>query len=179
MDSDKQIQVFRTNNNLPAIKTAQELASVRLDEGNNPRYGNMPAQIRRTWLTGKVIELNMIKHIRPDEDMLAYDITALDEYMMDDPIIRDLTQAEIGRAFRLGIKGDFGEYFGLTADALFGFLEGFLRTPEKREAARLVRVAKGLEKPRNPGAVDYLKAVDENRAKVWAERMKEWKKENR
>lgn len=177
MESDKQIQVFQTNNNLPAVVTAQDIASARLNEDMNPRYGNMPAGVRRTWLTGKVIELNMIKHIRPDEDMLAYDITALDEYIMEDALIRDFTQAEISRAFRLGIKGDFGEYFGLTADSLFGFLEGFLRTPEKREAARLVRVAKGLEKPRSGGAVDYLKSVDANRAKVWADRMQEWKKE--
>lgn len=177
MDSDKQIQVFQTNNNLPAVRTAEDLASVRLNEERFPHYGNMPMQVRRAWLTGKVIELNMIKHIRPDEDMLVYDIAALDEYIMDDPIIRDLTQVEISRAFRLGIKGDFGEYYGLTADALFGFLEGFIRTPEKKESARLVRVARGLEKPKSEGALDYLKSVNENREKVWAERMQEWKKE--
>lgn len=177
--TNNQIQVFQTNNDLPVLRTAEDIAGIRLSPDKHPRYGMMPAGVRRAWLTEEVIMINMIKHIRPDADMLSYDIVALDGYIMDDIVARDLTQAEIDRAFRLGIKGDFGEYYGLTADSFFGFIDGFMRTPEKRESARLVRIAKGVEKPKGVGAVDYLKAVDANRAKVWAERMQEWKKEGK
>lgn len=175
--TSNQIQVFQTNNNLPAIRTAEEIAGVRLAPLKHPHYGDMPVDVRRAWLAQEVVKINMVKHIRPDADMLSYDVTALDDYMMENMVTRDLTQAEIDRAFLLGIRGDFGEYYGLTADSLYGFIDGYIHTPEKREAARLVRIAKGIEKPQSDGAVDYLRKVREHNAMVLEERMKQWQKE--
>lgn len=179
MNNKNQIQVFQTNNELPSVKDVKTLASVRMDERNNPRYGKVPSGVRRMWLNSELVKLNMIKHIKPDPNMLQIDVVTLDEYIMENDYAKDLTQAEIVHAFRRGLKGDFGEYYGLTADALYGFLEGFLATPEKKEAARLVRIAKGIEKPESEGAVDYLKAVREHTAKVWADRMKQWAEEEK
>ena len=171
------IQVTRTSNNLPALNTPDGLYAIRMDEVNHPRYCNLPDGIRHEWLSGEILTMNMLKHQRPDEQMLDLDTVALDQFIMDEPFMRDLTQAEIDYAFRKGMRGSYGEYYGLTAESLFGFLEAFLDSPEKKESARLVRVARGLEKPKSKGAVDYLRAVDANRARGWAERMKEWQKE--
>ncbi len=165
------------SNSLPSVREPNTLASIRLDERRHPHYATIPLNARRQWLSAEIVKLNMLKHQRPDPDILELDTVALDEYIMADTLVRDLTQAEIDFAFRSGLKGDYGEYYGLTADSMFGFLEGFLHTPEKKEAARLVRIAKGLEKPKSEGAVDYLKAVDAHKAEVWAERMKEWQKD--
>lgn len=175
--TNNQIQAFRKNSDLPVLRTAEEIAGVRLAPLRHPHYGSMPPEVRRAWLAEEIIKINMVKHIRPDKEMLSYDVTALDQYIMDDMVASDLTQAEIDRAFFLGIKGDYGDYYGLTADSLFGFLAGYIHSPEKREAARIVRIAKGIEKPESPGAVDYLLKVQEHNARVLKERMKQWQKE--
>lgn len=177
MATNNQIQVFRTNNSLPSLRTAEDIAGVRLAPNKHPHYGDMPTDVRKAWLMQELVKINMVKHQRPDADMLTFDVTALDEYIMDNMVARDLTQAEIDRAFLLGIRGDFGEYYGLTADSLYGFIDGYIHTPEKREAARLVRIAKGIEKPKSEGAVDYLRRVQEHNARVLAERMKQWENE--
>lgn len=170
------IQTLQTSSSGAVIGPPSSLAALRMDEANHPHYGKIPTVPRRKWLTSQLTKLIMLKHQRPDPDMLQLDVVALDEYIMEDEFARDLTLDEIDYAFRHGLKGDYGEYYGLTADSLFGFLKGFMNTPEKLEAARIIREAREKKK-RSEGAVDYVRKVAEHKAQVWAERMKEWQKE--
>ena len=173
----EKLQTRKSNNAVSPFREPHTLAAIRLDESRYPHYGKLPIVARRQWLTGEITKLNMLKHQRPDPNILELDVVALDEYIMEDALVSDLTQTEMDHAFRMGLKGDYGDYYGLTADALFGFLEGYLNTPEKKEATRLVRIAKGIDKPKSEGAVDYIKKVVNHKAEVWAERLKEWEKD--
>ncbi len=63
-----------------------------------------------------------------------------------------LTLAEIESAFKMGIRGEFGEYFGLCAKTYHKFLKGYMTHPEKIRANTeyleyVSRVFKTTDKP--------------------------------
>lgn len=158
-----------------SLKYPVNIMQVRLNPQER-RYREIQIGERHGWLKGQLTKLTLLSHQRPDPEMMSLDIVALDEFIMDERFAAELTLPEIAWAFMRGIRGQYGEFYGLTAASLYGFIDGYLASPEKQESARLVRIAKGVEKPKNAGAVDYLKAVDQHRAEVWAERLKDMNK---
>ena len=138
---DNQAIQTQTNNSnrLPALKDAAALALVRMDEKNYPRYRNIPLRDRGKFLAGQIQYLASIMRIKDfDQREPILMAQALDEMMGEDRDMMDLTLPEIADAFKSGVFGLYGEFYGLTAPNLFGFLNSFLESEKKREAAGIV-----------------------------------------
>lgn len=65
---------------------------------------------------------------------VAIDCNFADQMIMDDEGIQCLKQVEMQEAFRRGIAKEYGEFYGITASSLVGFLRAF-KTCEKRKKA--------------------------------------------
>ena len=127
-----------TNSSMPAIPDAESLAAVRMDS-SVPHYQDLAKGERITWLKGQILSLNMIRHQMVEDWQVEFDATALDEFIMDDHFASDYTLPEIKDAFKRGLMGDYGEYFGLTAESLYGFIRGYFMSAKKRKATEIVR----------------------------------------
>ena len=145
---DAAMQIFQTSND---ISTPEKLAMLISNEGI-AKYKDIPESVRRTWIGMQIYALCLILHYQAPTPMeVSVDAAFADQLIMDDEGARALTQAEMQEAFRKGIGGDYGEFFGgqapgghnviaglfdgiksLNKDSrLFGFLKGF-RASEKR-----------------------------------------------
>lgn len=143
METNKEIQVRTSSNNLPAIPTPQSLAQIRLDEANFPHYKNIRQEVRWEWMAKQVIYLAQIARIRDfDGKTSILMATALDEMMLQHKDIAELTLPEISDAFKSGVFGLYGEFYGLSAPNLYGFLCGFLDSSKKKEATEMVSKSK-------------------------------------
>ena len=85
------------------------------------------------------------------------DLKAAYKTIMDDHFAMDYTFSEIKDAFKRGLMGDYGDYFGLTAESLYGFIRGYFMSEKKRTATKLVREA--LEGRKEPKGEFYLEKV--------------------
>ena len=133
------IQKFQRNSeSLPSVPTANDVARVRLDD-NYPKYREVPLGERLFWLSKTVASVHTLAKV----DISGRDSTryaaALDSMMMDNQYMADLTQPEIVDAFRSGLFGAYGEYYGLSAISMYKFLDGYINSEKKREAAGIVR----------------------------------------
>lgn len=136
---NKAIQLQTSNNNLPAIDSAATLAVIRMDEEKYPHYRNIPQLERMKLVAGEIQFLASIMRIKDfDKREPVLMATALDDMMREDKDMMELTMAEISVAFKNGVFGLYGEFFGLTAPNLFGFLNSFLESSLKREATDMV-----------------------------------------
>lgn len=133
------MQLQTSNDNTPAIATAQALAEIRLDEARYPHYRNIAQPARMKWLAGQIQFLASIARIRDFEArepvMMA---SMLDEMITKDSDMRELTLPELADAFKNGVFGIYGEFFGLTAPNLFGFINSFLDSQKKKDASAIV-----------------------------------------
>ena len=139
MDSSNKIQLQTSNDNIPAIATPQALAEIRLDERRYPHYRNISVRDRVAWLANQVKYLASVARIRdfdPRESILT--ATAIDEMVCTDSDMMELTLPEMADAFKSGVFGKYGEFFGLSAPNLYGFLNSFLDSQKKKEASALV-----------------------------------------
>lgn len=136
MERNKSIAL--TSSSLPAIPDAESLAALRLDK-SVPHYKDVDRARRITWLKEQIITLNMIRHQMTEDWQVEFDANALDEFIMDDHFASDYTFPEIRDAFKRGLMGDYGEFFGLTAESLYGFLRGYFMSEKKRKATEIVR----------------------------------------
>ena len=50
---------------------------------------------------------------------------------------KDLTIEELKEAFKMGIRGEFGDYFGLCAATYYKFIKSYYERPERAEAMRV------------------------------------------
>lgn len=50
---------------------------------------------------------------------------------------KDLTLEELKEAFKMGVRGEFGEYFGLCASTYYKFIKSYFERPERAESMRL------------------------------------------
>lgn len=125
---------------MPAIPDAESLAAVRMDS-SVPHYRDLAKGERITWLKGQILSLNMIRHQMVEDWQVEFDATALDEFIMDDHFASDYTLPEIKDAFKRGLMGDYGDYYGLTAESLYGFIKGYFMSEKKRKATEIVRQA--------------------------------------
>lgn len=124
------------------IATAMQLADLRsatLADGRHayPRYKEGSDAQRLSWLNKQIFGLAMIAHVNIDPATIKVDITTLDENIMANSYLNDLTLVEMQEAFRNGIFREYGEYYGLTSVSLYGFLKGFLRSEKKAAASAI------------------------------------------
>ena len=152
-----------TSSNVPAIPDAKTLASVRMDK-SIPHYKDLDQAQRVKWLKGQIMSLNMIRHQMAEDWQVEFDAQALDEFIMDDHFASDYTFSEIKDSFKRGLMGDYGEYYGLTAESLYGFIRGYFMSEKKRTATKLVREA--LEGPKEPLGEFYLEKVRYHQAQL-------------
>ena len=69
---------------------------------------------------------------------MTIDTDMLDASMIDDPVIANLTSVEIQDAFRAGVTGSYGEFYGISPKTLLGFLKSYITSEKKLEAHRLI-----------------------------------------
>lgn len=144
MEQTKAIQL--TSNSLTAIPDADALAALRLDK-SVPHYKAIPVGDRLVWLKERILTLGMIKHQVAESWQVEFDAKVLDEFIMDDYFASDYTLAEIWDAFKRGLMGDYGEYYGLTAESLYGFIRGYFMSDKKRKATEIVKKALKGDEP--------------------------------
>lgn len=121
-------------------------------------------------MSGEIITLNMIRHQKVESQQVEFDAYALDGFIMDDHYASDYTLPEIKDAFKRGMMGDYGDYYGLTAESLFGFLRGYLVSPKKREATEIVR--KSLRKDNDRGKGEFYLEKVRRHAEMIANKMR-------
>lgn len=129
-EQETALQIVRTSNR---IATAEQLAAVMQAE---PRFYALETGSRVAWLGQQIIALNYMVHSQrtPNEYDLFIESSTLDQAIMEDEGLRGLTQVEMQEAFRRGISREYGDFYGITAPSLIGFLRAF-RTCDKRMKA--------------------------------------------
>ena len=65
--------------------------------------------------------------------------------MTDDPVISNLTSVEIQEAFRAGVTGVYGDFYGITPKSLLGFLKSYVSSEKKLDAHRLITMRREKE----------------------------------
>lgn len=138
------IQIIQNTSN---VATAEGIAALRANP-SVPRYREIPEARRVQWLGQTMAQMYEIRHQEYDMKQILMDAATLDEKIMDDSILSDLTQPEIIKAFKKGVFGDFGDFFGVTAISCYGFLRKFLQTPEKQAAIKMARGEYGAQRDR-------------------------------
>ena len=118
---------LRTSSNIPIV-SVRSLLDIRKSA---PRYKDVDAAERQAWLMEKIVYCNALNHTKPDPTFIKVDTAALDEAMMKDAKIADLTAPEISFAMFHGTMGEYGEYYGLTARTFMGFFREFFKTDIK------------------------------------------------
>lgn len=168
-----------TRDGLPSLATPEDIAALRMDPAH-PRWKEIPQNVRRRWLAQTIYTLMFTMKGKEDsEGQSGLIASVLDTEMTQDMYMSELTTAEIIQAFRDGMFGKYGEYYGINASSLHQFLWGYLQTPEKREAARLIRIRKGIEKDPTEGKEWIIRKYAESMARAQREREEEEKKEDK
>lgn len=117
-----------TSNNEAPIVSVRSLMDIRK---THPRYKDIDPETRKAWLMEKIVYCNALNHTKPDANFIKVDTAALDEAMMRDKNIADLTAPEISFAMFHGTMGEYGEYYGLTPRTFIGFFREFFKTDVK------------------------------------------------
>lgn len=125
------------------IATAEDLARIRLETDKDgrrvhPRYGDGRDEQRLSWLNRQFLGLALIAHQTVDPATIRVDLLTLDREIMEHSVLRELTLVEMQEAFRRGIFKEYGDYYGLTAVSLAGFLKGFARSEKKVAASSII-----------------------------------------
>ena len=127
------LDILRTSS---SIATAEQLAAL-INNPNVPKFCQLSEGTRRRWLGQQINGLNYMAHspkITSEID-LTIEASMLDQAIMGDGNIKWLTQVEMQDAFRRGVTREYGDYFGITAASLTGFLRSFM-SGEKRKRAK-------------------------------------------
>lgn len=127
--------MVRTNNR---VGTAELLAAHLLDPRAR-RYREGEDERRKQWLFRQIGACYFIAHQKqPSWDAMTIDTDMLDASMMEDPVIANLTSVEIQDAFRAGVTGVYGEFYGISPKTLLGFLKSYIASEKKLDAHRLI-----------------------------------------
>ena len=152
------MQIFRTNND---ISSPEKLACVISDTAI-ARYKEIPEAPRKLWLGSQIYALCMILHYQPPAALdVEIDSSFADQMIMEDETLRALKQVEMQEAFRRGISGEYGEFYGITASTLLRFLNGY-RQSEKRAKAVAILHRQAQEEAKRKDAM-FWKAIHEAR----------------
>lgn len=140
MDSNNKIQLRTNSNELPSLNTPESIAEVRLNERMYPRYCNLGARQRQLFLSDQIQRLVAVTRIRDiNGEEVINQASALDEMIMKNEAISGLTMVEMAEAFKSGVFGLYGEFYGLSAPNLYGFLRSYLESELKQDATAMVR----------------------------------------
>lgn len=127
--------MVRTNNR---VGTAELLAAHLLDPKVR-RYREGEEDKRKQWLFRQIGACYFIAHQKqPSWETMTIDTDMLDASMFGDPVISNLTSVEIQDAFRAGVTGVYGEFYGISPKTLLGFLKSYVSSEKKLEAHRLI-----------------------------------------
>ena len=127
------------------VSTVELLAQHLLDPMAR-RYKQGEPEKRREWLYQQIGACYFLAHQKlPSWDALTIDTDVLDASMIDDPVIANLTSIEIQSAFRAGVTGMYGEFYGITPKTLLGFLKSYIESDKKIEAHRLIAMRREKE----------------------------------
>lgn len=125
----------RTNNRVGSV----EMLAAHLLSPNARRYRQGDEKRRKQWLFRQIGACYFIAHQKqPSWDAMTIDTDMLDASMMDDPVISNLTSVEIQDAFRSGVTGVYGDFYGISPKSLLGFLKSYVASDKKIEAHRLI-----------------------------------------
>ena len=139
-NSNNKIQLRTNSNELPSLNTPEAIAEVRLNERKYPRYCNIGARERQHFISRQLHVLATLARIRQFEgDEIVQQSIALDEMIMKNEAISGLATPEMAEAFKSGVFGLYGEFYGLSAPNLYGFLRSYLESEKKQAATALVR----------------------------------------
>lgn len=143
MDMDKQLTPWTSSSLVVKVDTAETLAQIRLDPVKYPHYKDIAQGARIKWVAGHAFSFAEILRLRDfDVDASVLLATALDEMIMEDTYMADLTLPEIRDALKDGVFGNYGEFHGLTAPNVYRFLREFLESEKKQKSAEIVRKTK-------------------------------------
>ena len=135
-------KIVRTNNK---IGNAEMLAAHLLSP-NARRYRQGEEGKRKEWLYQQMGACYFLNHQKlPSWDMMTIDTDVLDASMIDDPVISNLTSVEIQDAFRSGVTGAYGDYYGISPKSLLGFLKSYIASEKKIDAHRLISMRREKE----------------------------------
>ena len=152
--------MVRTNN---SVGTADKLAEHLLDPRAR-RYRQGEVEKRKKWLYLQIEACYFIAHQKqPAWDAMTIDTDMLDASMMDDPVVSNLTSVEIQDAFRAGVTGMYGEFYGISPKSLMGFLKSYIASEKKLEAHRLL--ARQQEKENKEANERLWKEIQAQKAK--------------
>ena len=127
--------MVQTNNK---VGTVEKLAAHLLSP-NVRRYRQGDEGKRKQWLFRQIGACYFIAHQKqPSWESITIDTDMLDASMMDDSVISNLTSVEIQDAFRAGVTGMYGEFYGISPKTLLGFLKSYIASEKKIEAHRLI-----------------------------------------
>ena len=127
--------MVRTNSK---VGTAEMLAEHLLSPRAR-RYRQGEEDKRKRWLYRQMGACYFIAHQKlPSWDAMTIDTDMLDASMIDDPVISNLTSVEIQDAFRAGVTGAYGDFYGISPKSLLGFLKAYVASDKKIEAHRLI-----------------------------------------
>lgn len=125
------MQIFQTSNE---ISTPEKLVAL-IDNPGIARYKDIPEEQRRMWIGSQIYALCYILHYQaPSDKDVFFESGFADNMIMDDEGLSCLKQVEMHEAFRRGIAKEYGEFYGITAVSIVGFLKGY-RTSSKRQEA--------------------------------------------
>ena len=145
--------MVRTNSK---IGTA-ELLAAHLLSPTARRYRQGEDGKRQQWLYRQIGACYLLAHSKmPAWDLMTIDTDMLDASMLEDPVIANLTSVEIQDAFRAGVTGVYGEFYGISPKTLLGFLKSYVASEKKLEAHRLITQRQ-------------VKADKEANERLWAE----------
>jgi len=114
------------------------------------RYKDGDEEQRMAWLGEQFFGLSAITHTALTATSVALDVASLDQEIMRNSILREMTLVEMQEAFRNGVFKEYGDYYGLTAVSMFGFLKGYCRADKKQSASVIInRHNVKLEQERN------------------------------
>lgn len=158
-EQETALQIVRTSNR---IATPEQLAIVMKTE---PRFYSIPPGVRLDWLGQQIITLHYMVHSQkiPSDFDLVIESSLLDQTIMEDEGLRGLTQVEMQEAFRRGISREYGDFYGITAPSLVGFLKGF-RTCEKRMKAIALMYSQEEKEQREKDAKFYKELTEHYKA---------------
>ena len=125
------MQIFQTSSD---ISTPEKLALV-ISDPEIAKYRDIPEGIRKKWIGMQIYALCLILHYQePNAVDVRVDAAFADKMIMENDGLKALTQVEMQEAFRMGIAKEYGEFYGITASSLVGFLKGFRSSAKRQEA---------------------------------------------
>lgn len=135
-EQETALQILQTNN---SIASPEQLA-MALQNKDIPRYYQLEHSARLAWIGEQISALNYMAHSAkiPTQFDLVVESSLLDQAIMDDTELRCLLQVEMQEAFRRGITREYGDFYGITAGSMVGFLRGYRKSFKRMKALALM-----------------------------------------